>query len=47
VCAKSPHHRLIVDAVQAAERAAPAVAEQAIVFRDAANSRRLAALGRC
>jgi pyrroloquinoline quinone biosynthesis protein E len=47
VCAKSPHHRLIVDAVQAAERAAPALAEQAIVFRDAANSRRLAALGRC
>jgi pyrroloquinoline quinone biosynthesis protein E len=46
VCAKSPHHPLVVEAVQAAERGAPGVAEQPIVFRDLASSRRLAALGR-
>ena len=47
VCAKSPHHHRVAEAVQAAERGAPAVAEQPIVFRDPASSRRLAALGRC
>jgi PqqA peptide cyclase len=41
VCAKSPHHARVVEAVARAERA-PAVVEHPLVFRDPANSRRLA-----
>ena len=42
VCAKSPHHRLVTDAVAAA--AVPGVArEQPLVFRNPVNSRRLGA----
>ena len=43
VCAKSPHHHLVQEAVQRAESGTPApVREQPLVFRDPGNSRRLA-----
>jgi pyrroloquinoline quinone biosynthesis protein E len=43
VCSKSPHHGLVVAAVQSAEAAAlTRVTEHPLVFRDPANSRRLA-----
>lgn len=46
VCAKSPHHHLVQEAVQRAESGAPApVREQPLVFRDPGNSRRLAPAG--
>lgn len=41
VCAKSPHHARVVEAVAQAERG-PVVVEHPLVFRDPANSRRLA-----
>jgi pyrroloquinoline quinone biosynthesis protein E len=42
VCAKSPHHHLVQEAVQRAESGTPApVREQPLVFRDPGNSRRL------
>lgn len=42
VCAKSPHHHLVQEAVQRAESGAPTpVREQPLVFRDPGNSRRL------
>jgi pyrroloquinoline quinone biosynthesis protein E len=42
VCAKSPHHHLVQEAVQRAESGASApVREQPLVFRDPGNSRRL------
>ena len=48
VCAKSPHHHLVEEAVSRAEGAASSarVAEHPLVFRDPANSRRLAAAPR-
>ncbi|WP_298235758.1 pyrroloquinoline quinone biosynthesis protein PqqE [uncultured Azohydromonas sp.] len=46
VCAKSPHHHLVQEAVQRAESGAPApVREQPLVFRDPVNSRRLTPAG--
>ncbi|WP_051241415.1 pyrroloquinoline quinone biosynthesis protein PqqE [Azohydromonas australica] len=46
VCAKSPHHHLVQEAVQRAESGAPApVREQPLVFRDPGNSRRLTPAG--
>jgi PqqA peptide cyclase len=44
VCRKSPHHAKVVDAVERAEKAATSggVKEHPLVFRDPANSRRLA-----
>jgi PqqA peptide cyclase len=44
VCAKSPHHGKVLAAVEQAEKAAaaPRVTEHPLVFRDPANSRRLA-----
>jgi len=47
VCVKSPHHHLVVEAVQRAESGAAGVAavtEHPLVFRDPKNSRRLATL---
>ncbi|NML18456.1 pyrroloquinoline quinone biosynthesis protein PqqE [Azohydromonas caseinilytica] len=42
VCAKSPHHHLVQEAVQRVESGAAApVREQPLVFRDPGNSRRL------
>jgi len=44
VCVKSPQHGQVLEAVARAESGAPSVLrEQPIVFRDAANSRRLSA----
>ena len=40
VCVKSPHHRLVTDAVAQAGAVRP-VAEHPLVFRDPVNSRRL------
>ncbi len=46
VCAKSPHHHLVQEAVQRAESGAPSpVREQPLVFRDPGNSRRLTSAG--
>ncbi len=46
VCSKSPHHGQVTAAVAAAEQAVAAgVVEQPLVFRNPANSRRLAAGG--
>ncbi len=46
VCAKSPHHHLVQEAVQRAESGAPSpVREQPLVFRDPGNSRRLTPAG--
>jgi len=46
-CIKSPHHHLVEEAVLRAERAPePRVTEHPLVFRDPANSRRLAAVPR-
>ena len=46
-CIKSPHHPLVEEAVSRAEAAAPArVTEHPLVFRDPANSRRLASAPR-
>jgi len=46
-CIKSPHHHLVEEAVLRAERAPePQVTEHPLVFRDPANSRRLAAAPR-
>jgi pyrroloquinoline quinone biosynthesis protein E len=42
VCVKSPHHALVEEAVAQAGRSAPGVVEHPLVFRDPANSRRLA-----
>jgi len=44
VCAKSPHHGKVVEAVQRAEAGVASVTEHPLVFRDPKNSRRLAAL---
>ncbi|SFL95858.1 pyrroloquinoline quinone biosynthesis protein PqqE [Variovorax sp. OV329] len=48
VCIKSPHHHLVEEAVSQAEAAAPLarVTEHPLVFRDPANSRRLASAPR-
>jgi pyrroloquinoline quinone biosynthesis protein E len=47
VCAKSPHHHLVQEAVQRAESGTPApVREQPLVFRDPGNSRRLTGTAR-
>jgi pyrroloquinoline quinone biosynthesis protein E len=44
VCVKSPHHRLVTEAVARAAATTPAMArEQPLVFRDPVNSRRLGA----
>ena len=43
VCMKSPHHAKVLAAVERAERGGPV--EQPLVFRDPANSRRLAKVG--
>jgi pyrroloquinoline quinone biosynthesis protein E len=40
VCSKSPHHGLVADIVLQAARKAAAPAEQPILFRTDANSRR-------
>jgi pyrroloquinoline quinone biosynthesis protein E len=46
-CVKSPHHALVEDAVRRAEARVPGAAvEHPLVFRDPANSRRLAAATR-
>lgn len=45
VCARSPQHAGVLAAVAAAERGAPTVVERPLVFRDPANSRRLATRG--
>jgi PqqA peptide cyclase len=43
VCRKSPHHAKVIQAVERAESAASkCVTEHPLVFRDPANSRRLA-----
>ncbi|MEK8029755.1 pyrroloquinoline quinone biosynthesis protein PqqE [Ideonella sp. DXS29W] len=42
VCPKSPHHALVQEAVAQAERGGDAVIEHPLVFRDPAQSRRLA-----
>jgi pyrroloquinoline quinone biosynthesis protein E len=41
VCVKSPHHGLVLDAVQRAEAGAAVATEHPLVFRDPKNSRRL------
>jgi pyrroloquinoline quinone biosynthesis protein E len=41
-CSKSPHHAVVLAAVERADKAAPRSVERPLVFRDAASSRRLA-----
>jgi pyrroloquinoline quinone biosynthesis protein E len=41
VCVKSPHHGLVVEAVERAESGAAVAVEHPLVFRDPKNSRRL------
>ena len=46
VCAKSPHHNLVTDAVAHAATMTPAaLREQPLIFRDPVNSRRLGVVG--
>ena len=47
VCVKSPHHALVVEAVERAEAGVAAVGvttEHPLVFRDPKNSRKLSAV---
>ena len=44
VCVKSPHHALVVEAVQRAEAGVAVATEHPLVFRDPKNSRRLSTL---
>ena len=41
VCVKSPHHGLVLEAVQRAEAGVAVATEHPLVFRDPKNSRRL------